>query len=50
VCGALPRVRLLNRGARKPSDAEVAENRRSESARLRAVEKLGDADPEIGAL
>ena len=40
VCGAVPTVRLLNRGARKPSAAEVADNPRAESARLRAVEKL----------
>ncbi len=40
VCVAVRSVRLLNRGARKPSPAEVASNRRSESARLRAVEKL----------
>ncbi|MEW6155750.1 MAG: 16S rRNA (cytosine(1402)-N(4))-methyltransferase RsmH [Actinomycetota bacterium] len=40
VCGAQPRVRLLNRGARKPGPAEVARNPRSESARLRAAEKL----------
>lgn len=39
-CGAVPRVRLLNRGARKPSTAEVTANPRAESARLRAVEKL----------
>lgn len=41
VCGATPSVRLLTRGARKPSAEEVAANRRSESARLRAVEALG---------
>jgi 16S rRNA (cytosine1402-N4)-methyltransferase len=41
TCGAVPVVRLLNRGARKPSAAEVAANRRAEAARLRAVEKLG---------
>jgi len=40
VCGARPVVRLLNRGARKPSAEELAGNRRAESARLRAVEKL----------
>src|SRR5437763_1498873 len=40
VCGAQPVVRLIRRGARKPSAAEVASNRRAESARLRAVEKL----------
>ncbi len=40
VCGATPTVRLLGRGARKPSAEEVARNHRAESARLRAVEKL----------
>ncbi|MDQ3570108.1 MAG: 16S rRNA (cytosine(1402)-N(4))-methyltransferase RsmH [Actinomycetota bacterium] len=40
VCGAVPKVRLLNRGARKPSAAEVAANPRAESARLRACERL----------
>lgn len=40
ACGATPTVRLLNRGARKPTAAEVAGNHRSESARLRAVERL----------
>jgi len=40
VCGARPVVRLLRRGARKASAAEVASNPRAESARLRAVEKL----------
>jgi 16S rRNA (cytosine1402-N4)-methyltransferase len=41
ACGAIPAVRLLKRGAWKPSAAEVATNPRAESARLRAVEKLG---------
>lgn len=40
VCGAQPLVRLLTRGARKSSPAEVAENRRAESARLRVCERL----------
>jgi 16S rRNA (cytosine1402-N4)-methyltransferase len=40
VCGATPTVRLLNRGARKPTPAEIEANPRAESARLRAVEKL----------
>lgn len=44
VCGARPRVRLLNRGARKPGAEEVAANHRAESARLRAAEKLPAAD------
>ncbi|MEA2826334.1 MAG: rRNA (cytosine1402-N4)-methyltransferase [Actinomycetota bacterium] len=40
VCGAAPAVRLLWRGVHKPSAAEVAANRRAESARLRVAEKL----------
>ncbi len=40
VCGATPTVRLLTRGARKPSAAEAERNPRSSSARLRAVERL----------
>ena len=43
TCGAQPRVRLLKRGAWKPSAAEVAANPRAGSARLRAVEKLAEA-------
>ena len=35
-----PVVRLLRRGAWRPSDAEIASNPRAEAARLRAVEKL----------
>lgn len=46
ACGARPTVRLLKRGAWKPSAAEVAANRRAESARLRAVEKLPLEDAE----
>jgi 16S rRNA (cytosine1402-N4)-methyltransferase len=40
VCGAVPTVRLLTRGSRRPTAAEIAANPRSESARLRAVERL----------
>jgi 16S rRNA (cytosine1402-N4)-methyltransferase len=40
VCGAEPKVRLVRRGARKPTAHEVAGNPRAESARLRVVEKL----------
>jgi len=40
VCDAVATVRLIRPGALKPQAAEVAMNRRAESARLRAVEKL----------
>ena len=40
VCGAVPRVRLVWRGAHRHGPAELAANPRSESARLRAAEKL----------
>lgn len=40
VCGAVPTVRLLKRGAWKPSPEEVASNPRARSARLRAAEAL----------
>jgi 16S rRNA (cytosine1402-N4)-methyltransferase len=45
VCGAVPTIRLLTRGARRPSAAEVAANQRAESVRLRAAEKLPGAIP-----
>lgn len=38
VCGAVPKVRLLTRGSRRPSAEEIEINHRAESARLRAVE------------
>jgi 16S rRNA (cytosine1402-N4)-methyltransferase len=44
VCGATPTGRLVFRGAHKPSADEIERNRRSESARLRALERLADAD------
>jgi 16S rRNA (cytosine1402-N4)-methyltransferase len=43
TCGAVPVVRLLKRGAWKPTPEEVRRNPRSESARLRAVERLAVA-------
>lgn len=43
-CGAVPTARLVTRGARRPSDAELAANRRAESARLRVAERLPE-DP-----
>jgi len=45
ACGARPTVRLLKQGAWKASAPEIAANRRSESVRLRAVEKLPQEDP-----
>jgi 16S rRNA (cytosine1402-N4)-methyltransferase len=49
ACGARPTVRLLSRGARKPTPIEVARNHRAESARLRAVEKLPTPDGDDAA-
>jgi 16S rRNA (cytosine1402-N4)-methyltransferase len=40
VCGAVPEFALVNRGARRPTAAEVARNRRAEAARLRVIERL----------
>jgi 16S rRNA (cytosine1402-N4)-methyltransferase len=40
VCGAVVRHQLVFRGARKASAAEIADNRRAESARLRAIVRL----------
>jgi 16S rRNA (cytosine1402-N4)-methyltransferase len=40
VCGAVPTVRVLTRGARLPSAAEAASNPRAASARLRAAERI----------
>lgn len=38
-----PRFRLLTRGARRPTDDEVARNPRAASARLRAAERIREA-------
>jgi len=43
VCGAVPAHRLVFRGARRPSAAEVGQNHRAESARLRVIERTGAA-------
>jgi 16S rRNA (cytosine1402-N4)-methyltransferase len=41
ACGAESLGRLVFRGARRPTPAEVERNRRAESARLRAFERVG---------
>jgi 16S rRNA (cytosine1402-N4)-methyltransferase len=40
TCGRRPRLRALNRRPLRPSDEEIADNRRARSARLRAAERL----------
>jgi len=40
---AAPRLRLLTRGAEKPTAAEVEDNPRAASARLRAAERIRPA-------
>ncbi len=40
VCGADPQFRLVIRGSKKPTEDEIARNRRAESARLRVIERL----------
>lgn len=40
ICGRTPRAKLVTRKPVLPSESEQQENRRSHSARLRAVEKL----------
>lgn len=48
VCGAEPRAKLLTRKSRKPSEQEVKDNPRSESARLRAIEIVQPSDVDDG--
>ncbi len=49
VCGAVPTVRLLNRGARKATSNEIAANPRAESVRLRVAERLDSTSRVVGA-
>ena len=43
VCSKQPTLRILTRRPRRPEEAELQENRRATSARLRAAEKLETA-------
>jgi 16S rRNA (cytosine1402-N4)-methyltransferase len=47
--GTGPSVRLLTRGSELPSAAEVAENPRAASVKLRAVERIDQQDQAPGA-
>jgi 16S rRNA (cytosine1402-N4)-methyltransferase len=46
VCGAVPTVRLLRRGAWKADEAEAERNPRARSVRMRAAEAIVGADSE----
>jgi 16S rRNA (cytosine1402-N4)-methyltransferase len=48
ACGAVPTVRLLTRGALRPRPSEIDANRRAESARLRAAERLATSEAPSG--
>jgi hypothetical protein len=41
-CGRKPRARQLTRGITRPSAEEIQRNRRARSAKLRAIEMLGE--------
>ena len=43
-CGAIPTIRLLHRGAKTPTAAEVTANPRARSAKLRSFEKLAGVE------
>ena len=47
--GTGPSMRLLTRGSEPPSEAEVAENPRAASVKLRAVERIDEQDQTYGA-
>jgi 16S rRNA (cytosine1402-N4)-methyltransferase len=47
--GTGPSVRLLTRGSEPPSEAEVAENPRAASVKLRAVERIDQQEQASGA-
>jgi 16S rRNA (cytosine1402-N4)-methyltransferase len=42
TCGAVPTVRLLKRGAWRPTDDEASANPRAASVRLRAAERIAE--------
>jgi 16S rRNA (cytosine1402-N4)-methyltransferase len=43
VCGAYPQFKSVVRGGARPSDGETSGSPRSRSARLRCVERVGEA-------